>query len=120
MTHAPSLWLELLVSLLLVAGSLLALIGSLGLLRLKDFYARIHAPTLGATLGCACLVVATILYFSLAEGRLAVRAILISLFIIITAPLSAMMLIKVGIYRARRAAGQARDEEQAKGPGDAS
>jgi len=107
-----ALWLEWLVSLLLVVGSLLALIGSLGLLRLKDIYARIHAPTLGATLGCACLVAATILYFSLAEGRLAARAILISLFIVITAPLSAMLLIKVGIYRARRA-GQVREEDAA-------
>lgn len=97
------LWAELLVSLLLVCGSLTALIGSLGLLRLKDFYARIHSPTLGATLGCACLVAATILFFSLAEGRLAARAILISIFVVITAPLSAMLLIKVGMYRARRA-----------------
>jgi len=98
-----ALWVELLVSLLLLAGALLALIGSLGLLRLKDFYARIHAPTLAATLGCACLVTATIVFFSFAQGHLATRAILISLFIVITAPLSAMLLIKVGLYRARRA-----------------
>jgi len=110
------LWLELLVSLLLVAGALMALIGSLGLFRLKDFYARIHAPTLGTTLGCACLVAATILYFSLADGRLAARAILISLFIVVTAPLSAMLLIKVGIYRARRA--EQVNEEEATGEKD--
>jgi len=96
-------WADVLVSLLVTVGALMALIGSVGLVRLKPFYARLHAPTLGATLGCACLVAATILTFSLSEARLTGPAILISLFIIITAPLSAMLLIKVGLYRARRA-----------------
>jgi len=87
-----------------IVGALMTLIGSLGLVRLPSFYARLHAPTLGATLGCACFAAATIVYFSLSESRLIGPAILISVFIIITAPLSAMLLIKVGLYRARRAA----------------
>jgi len=95
-------WAELLISLLLVIGALMALIGAVGLVRLKDFYARLHAPTLGATLGCACIVAATVLTFSLARSHLTGQAILISVFLIITAPLSAMLLIKVGLYRARR------------------
>ena len=103
-------WAELLVSLLMVGGALLALIGSLGLLRLKEFYARIHAPTLGATMGCACLVAATLLYFFVADGHLVGRAILISLFVVITAPLSAMLLIKVGIYRGRRSQQESESE----------
>ncbi|MGO3743333.1 monovalent cation/H(+) antiporter subunit G, partial [Kerstersia sp.] len=41
---------SLLIALLLVAGGLLALIGSIGLLRLRNFYQRLHAPTLGNTL----------------------------------------------------------------------
>ena len=105
------LWAECLLALLLVAGGLLALIGSLGLLRLKSFYARMHAPTLGATMGCACLVLATILYFFMADGQLIGRAILISLFVLVTAPASAMLLIKVGIYR-ERSADQRKTHEQ--------
>ena len=109
-------WAELLVSCLMVGAGLLTLIGSLGLLRLKTFYERVHAPTLGATLGCVCLVLATVLYFYMAESRLLGRAILICLFVVITAPLSAMMLIKAGIYRARRAE-QASRLHEAKAPG---
>jgi len=101
---ALPLWADVLVSLLVTVGALMTLIGSLGLARLPSFYARLHAPTLGATLGCACFAAATIVTFSLSESRLIGPAILISVFIIITAPLSAMLLIKVGLYRARRAA----------------
>jgi len=103
LTTTLPLWADVLVSLLVVFGALMALIGSIGLVKLPNFYARLHAPTLGATLGCACLAAATIVYFSLSASRLIGPAILISIFLIITAPLSAMLLIKVGLYRARRA-----------------
>jgi len=102
-TTALPLWADVLVSLLVIIGAVMALIGSVGLARLKPFYARLHAPTLGATLGSACFAAATLLTFSLSESRLTGPAILISVFLIITAPLSAMLLIKVGLYRARRA-----------------
>ena len=53
MTHSADLptWAALLTSLFLLLGAVLTLIGSLGLLRLGSFYDRIHAPTLGTTLG---------------------------------------------------------------------
>src|SRR5690606_36929491 len=44
-------WAALLTSALILLGSALTLIGSFGLLRMKSFYERVHAPTLGATLG---------------------------------------------------------------------
>ncbi|AZV93406.1 hypothetical protein CBF45_06465 [Bordetella sp. J329] len=95
---------SLLIAFLLVAGGLLALIGSIGLLRLRNFYQRLHAPTLGNTLGCGCILVASILYFSLAEGRIAFHEVLITLFIVMTAPLGAMLLSKVALYRDGREA----------------
>ena len=54
------LWAELLVSGLVLLGSLLALIGSFGLVHLKSFFQRIHAPTLVATMGMWCITLATI------------------------------------------------------------
>ena len=58
MTQAPDLpaWAALLTAALLLLGSGTTLVGSLGLLRLKTFYERVHAPTLGTTLGTALIV----------------------------------------------------------------
>lgn len=98
------LWLALPVALLLVAGGLLALIGAFGLVRLSNFYQRIHAPTLSATLGCGCVLVASMIYFTAASSRPVLHELLITCFVVMTAPLSAMMLIKVGLYRTGREA----------------
>jgi len=95
LTTTLPLWADMAVSALVVLGALMALIGAIGLVKLPSFYARLHAPT--------CFAAATIVYFSLSESRPIGPAILISVFLIITAPLSAMLLIKVGLYRARRA-----------------
>jgi multicomponent K+:H+ antiporter subunit G len=62
MTGLPA-WAALLTALLVLLGAGLALTGSLGLLRLGSFYERVHAPTLGATLGTGCIVAASILCF---------------------------------------------------------
>ncbi|VFR50153.1 Na(+) H(+) antiporter subunit G [plant metagenome] len=97
-----SLWFAIPAAILLVVGGILALIGSFGLLRLSNFYQRIHAPTLGATLGCGCVLIASMLYFTGLSGRPVVHELLITIFVVMTAPLSAMMLIKVGLYRSGR------------------
>ena len=57
MTQAPDLpaWAALVVAVLLLLGAGTTLVGSLGLLRLKTFYERVHAPTLGTTLGTALI-----------------------------------------------------------------
>lgn len=43
-------WIELIASILLVAGAVFVFIGSLGLAKLPDFYTRLHAPTKATTL----------------------------------------------------------------------
>ena len=60
-------------AILLVAGAAITLIGTLGLIRLQTFYQRVHAPTLGTTLGTACIVLASMVYFSALGGRPAAR-----------------------------------------------
>jgi multicomponent K+:H+ antiporter subunit G len=45
------LWAEILTAVFAVAGAAFAAIGSFGLVRLPSFFMRIHAPTLGSTLG---------------------------------------------------------------------
>ena len=63
-------WAALPTALLLLAGAGLALTGSLGLLRLGSFYQRVHAPTLGTTLGIGCILAAWTLFFSVLQARL--------------------------------------------------
>lgn len=98
------LWVDVLVSLLLVTGGLLALIGSLGLLRLPDLFARIHAPTLGNTLGLACVLSASMLMASAQAHRFVFQELLIWLLVVTTSPLTAMLIIRAGIYRDRKTA----------------
>ncbi|MBA4141744.1 MAG: cation:proton antiporter [Nitrosospira sp.] len=98
------LWADVLASLLLVSGGLLTLIGSLGLFRLPDLFARIHAPTLGNTLGLACVLLASILIASMQAHRLVFQELLIWLLVVVTSPLTAMLIIRAGIYRDRKSA----------------
>ena len=59
-------------------GAALALIGSLGLLRLPTFYERVHAPTMGTTLGTGFILIASMLLFSALESRPVLHEILIA------------------------------------------
>ena len=103
MTSTPDLplWAALLVSFFVVAGALIALIGSLGLLRLKSFYARVHAPTLGATLGTGSILVGSAICFSVLQSRFLVHEILIATFITLTTPVTLMLLARAALYRDR-------------------
>lgn len=98
---AMSLWSELLLSALVLLGSLLALTGSFGLLVLRNFFQRIHAPTLVATLGMWCITLATILFFSLQGGQLFLHGLLISFFIALTTPITTIFIVRAALFRER-------------------
>jgi len=103
MIQAPDLpgWAAALVALLMLAGALITLIGSIGLLRMKSFYARVHPPTLGSTLGMALIVLASIICFSVLRSRLSVHEVLIGVFLTITTPVGFMLLARAALYRER-------------------
>lgn len=98
---AVPLWAALPAALLIVCGALLTLIGSLGLLRLDSFQARIHAPTMGSTLGAGCILIASMLTSSALAQRPVIHELLITLFILITSPVTAMLLMRVAMFRKR-------------------
>ncbi len=93
------LWAAFPAALLLICGGLLALIGSLGLLRMKSFYARMHPPTMGTTLGTGCVLVASMLVSSALLHRTIIHELLITVFILITSPVSAMTLMRAAVSR---------------------
>lgn len=103
MTHLESLplWAAIVAAVLVVLGAVLALIGSWGLLRLPTFYDRIHAPTLGTSWGTAATVLASMLVFSVAGGRVVLHELVIGVFIMLTTPVTLMLLGRATLYRDR-------------------
>lgn len=95
------LWAALLVSILLCAGAAFTLIGAIGLVRLKSFYERVHAPTLGATLGAALILIASMLCFSVLQSRLIAHEVLIGVFMLLTTPVTFILLVRAALYRDR-------------------
>lgn len=104
MTHAADLpaWVAVLTALLLLLGAGLTLAGSLGLLRLPNFYDRVHTPTLGTTMGIGCVLLASMLFFSVLQTRLVLHELLIGGFMAITTPVTLMLLARAALYRDRR------------------
>ena len=95
MTGEPlSLWVEILVSAFLLLGSAFVLIGAIGLYRLPDFFMRLHGPTKATTLGVGGVIVASLIYFSNRQAGISLHELLISLFLFISAPVSAYMLAR--------------------------
>ncbi|WP_152221321.1 Na+/H+ antiporter subunit G [Pseudomonas sp. SCB32] len=90
---------EALVCLLLLAGSLFALLGAIGLYRLPDFYTRLHAPTKASTLGVGGVILASMLYFSIRGEGVSLHELLITAFLFITAPISAHLLAKAAMQQ---------------------
>jgi len=96
-------WAALIVSLLLIVGASIVLIGALGLVRLRTFYQRIHGPAITVSLGAGSLLLASMLYFTVARSRPVVHEIIITLFVLLTAPVVSMMIMRAAVYRDLRA-----------------
>lgn len=90
--------MDYLLSLLIVTGAAFTFIGSLGLVRLRDFYTRLHGPTKATTLGVGCILIASAVYFSHRQDGISLHEILVTLFLFITAPVSAHLLAKAALH----------------------
>ena len=101
-TAVLPLWLEIIVAVLVLAGAALALLGSIGLLRLPTFFERVHAPAVIATLGCWLIMHGTVLYFTVADRSIALHALLIAVFVAITVPIMSIFLMRAALFRARQ------------------
>lgn len=97
------LWAAIVVSACMLAGALLVLAGAFGLVRLGTFYQRVHAPTLGTTLGMALILASSIIFFSVSRERVALHEILIAVFLTLTTPISLMLVVRAALYRDRQA-----------------
>ncbi len=94
-------WAAFVVVGLAIAGSALSLLGTIGLTRFKTFYERVHAPTLGTTLGMALVLTASVVWFTIVERRFMPREILIGLFLTVTTPVTLILLARAALFRDR-------------------
>lgn len=98
-----SLALELLISAALVIGGVFGLIGSFGLLKLRGAMQRLHAPTKATTVGVGSVLIASALDSVLTTGAASWHEILVTAFLFLTAPLTALYLAKVHLLTTPRA-----------------
>ena len=96
--HLPP-WAAVLTAVLVFTGASVTLIGSLGLLRLGTFYERVHAPTLGSTLGTVFIAAASMVCFSVLESRAALHEILIVVLGTVTTPIALTVLVGAARFR---------------------
>ena len=89
--------LQALIAFLLVVGGAFCLIGAIGFVRFPDFFMRLHAPTKASTLGVGGLLVASMLWHW-GAGETALRELLITLFLFVTAPVSANLLAQAALH----------------------
>ena len=90
---------ELIVSALILTGTFFLLVGSIALAKLPDIMRRLHGPTKSTTLGIGATLIGSMLYFAFIEGGLSLHEVLITLFLFLTAPVSAYMIAKAHILR---------------------
>lgn len=97
------LWAQVAIAVLVLAGSVIALLGSLGLMRLQSYFERVHSPSIIATLGCWLIMWALVIFFSVTDHGFAAHPLLIAVFIAVTVPITTIFLMRAALFRARRA-----------------
>lgn len=82
---------------LLLFGTFFIVIGAVGLVKLDDFFRRLHAPTKASTLGVGSILAASVGYHMVLGEDPQPRELLITVFLFITAPVSAHMMAKAAL-----------------------
>lgn len=97
---------ELIISALIVAGAIFGLVGSYGLAKLPDLMTRLHSPTKSSTLGIGAVLLASMGYLLWRHGEVSVHELVVTLFVFLTAPVTACFIAKAFLHRHRQEAGE--------------
>lgn len=90
---------EYLIAGFLIIAGVFGFVGSFGLLKLNDAMSRLHAPTKATTLGVGGVLLASMAHGVAIEGHLSLHEVMITLFLFLTAPVTALFIAKVHIHR---------------------
>ncbi|MEK4748752.1 monovalent cation/H(+) antiporter subunit G [Niallia sp. FSL W8-0177] len=91
--------INIIIAILILLGSLLSLVASIGVLRLPDVYTRSHAASKSATLGVMFILLGACLYFFQSEQIFNSRLILAIAFIFLTSPVAGQLIIRSAYNR---------------------
>jgi multicomponent K+:H+ antiporter subunit G len=94
-------WAAILAAIFLLIAAVLSLTGAIGLVRLRSFYDRIHAPTLATSWGTGAMVMASAIVFASVSARPVLHEILIGVFVTATTPITLMLLARAALFRDR-------------------
>lgn len=94
-----TLFAEALAAALIVLGAFFLFVGSFGLAKLPDMMRRLHAPTKATTLGIGFTLIASMVWFGGVAGDPSFHELMITLFLFLTAPVTAQMISKAHILR---------------------
>lgn len=95
------IWISVVIAALAVVGAAISMLGAFGLIKLSSFYDRVHAPTLGATLGMALILLASWVFFAASGERWMPRELLIAVFLTVTTPVTLILLARAALFRDR-------------------
>jgi multicomponent K+:H+ antiporter subunit G len=98
-TELATLLVDILVAVLILIGASFTLLGSVGLVRLRDLYERLHTPTKATTLGVGSLLIASAVFFSWHDEGVSLHEVLVAVFLFITAPVSAHLIAKAALHQ---------------------
>jgi multicomponent K+:H+ antiporter subunit G len=96
-------WVEVVVAVLLVLSGVFVLLSAIGFLRLQDFFLRMHPPALAYTFASWCVILASILSFSMLQGRVMLHPLVIIVVLAMTVPVTTLLLARVALFRRRTA-----------------
>lgn len=91
--------MEIIIAAFLVIGGVFGLVGNYGLIKLDHPMARLHAPTKATTLGVGGVLIASMIYSFVFEAEGSLHELLITLFLFITAPITANFISKAYLHR---------------------
>ncbi|MFE3836625.1 monovalent cation/H(+) antiporter subunit G [Pseudogemmobacter sonorensis] len=104
MSHLETIpwWIAVPVAFFLIVGATLTFLGALGFLQLRDFYDRLHAPTLGTSWGAAGVLLASMIVANWTDPeRIVLHELVIGIFVMITTPVTLMLLGRAALHRDR-------------------
>lgn len=97
-----NLFVEFIVSALIIIGGVFLLVGSLGMIKLPELMSRLHGPTKATTLGIGSALFASVVYFAF-SGNFSIHEVLIVFFLFMTAPITAHFVSKAYLHEQNRA-----------------
>jgi len=91
--------MDFLIAIFLLIGSFFTLVGSIGLVKLPDFFMRLHGPAKATTLGVGAMLMASMLYYFTYHDAVRFNELLIIIFLFMTAPVSAHLMAKAALHK---------------------